>query len=283
MVGHGLHRVDERVKAGRSSPATTSRTSRLTWASTTCACPRRSAAQADLARPTASGFCYYHYWFAGRRLLERPFDEVLAPAGRIPFCLCWANENWTRRWDGRSASILLQQSYSEDDDRRHIQWLARAFGTTLRPGRRQAPVPGLPGRRPRRRPAHHPHLAGRGAEGGRGRDLPLSGGEPRRASDPTRPPWAWTRPPSSPPTGPCSAPGGADSPARRPIGRTWSTTPGWRTSPTTTTPSPGACWPSLARVPALSLRDADVGQLRSTSPGRGGAEGLHARRLRPLA
>jgi lipopolysaccharide biosynthesis protein len=74
------------------------------------------------------GFCYYHYWFGGRRLLERPFDEVL-DSGRpdFPFALCWANENWTRRWDGLEKSVLFRQSYGSEDDRRHGQWLARAF------------------------------------------------------------------------------------------------------------------------------------------------------------
>lgn len=86
-------------------------------------------AQADLAKANGiDAFCYYHYWFAGRRLLERPFDEVI-DSGRpdFPFLLCWANENWTRRWDGQERAVLVRQSYSEDDDRRHGQWLARAF------------------------------------------------------------------------------------------------------------------------------------------------------------
>ena len=64
--------------------------------------PEVRVAQADLARAHGiSAFCYYHYWFEGRRLLERPFDEVWA-TGRpdFPFCLCWANEPWTRAWDG---------------------------------------------------------------------------------------------------------------------------------------------------------------------------------------
>ena len=60
------------------------------------------AAQAAMATEYGiDGFCYYHYWVEGRRLLERPFDEVLG-SGRphFPFCLCWANENWTRKWSG---------------------------------------------------------------------------------------------------------------------------------------------------------------------------------------
>ncbi|HMK49110.1 MAG TPA: glycoside hydrolase family 99-like domain-containing protein, partial [Thermodesulfovibrionales bacterium] len=74
------------------------------------------------------GFCYYHYWFHGRRLLNRPLDEVLA-SGKpdFPFCLCWANENWTRAWDGRQGEILIEQRYSPEDDREHIRWLLNVF------------------------------------------------------------------------------------------------------------------------------------------------------------
>ena len=86
--------------------------------------------QADLARAHGiDGFVYYHYWFAGRRLLERPFDEVLA-SGRpsLPFCLCWANENWTSSWNAHDPStVLVAQRYSDDDDRDHLRWLSRAF------------------------------------------------------------------------------------------------------------------------------------------------------------
>lgn len=91
--------------------------------------PEARLGQAELAEAHGiSAFCYYHYWFNGRRLLERPLDEVLAskdPA--LPFCICWANEPWTRAWDGRSSQVLMAQEYSEDDDRRHARWLAAAF------------------------------------------------------------------------------------------------------------------------------------------------------------
>ena len=91
--------------------------------------PETRAAQAELARDHGiAGFCYYHYWFAGRRVLDRPFREVLASGEPdFPFCLCWANEDWTRAWDGRSGERLLVQEYSEDDDRRHIRSLLEAF------------------------------------------------------------------------------------------------------------------------------------------------------------
>jgi glycosyltransferase involved in cell wall biosynthesis len=85
--------------------------------------------QAELARAHGiHGFCYYHYWFDGKRLLERPFNEVLT-SGRpdFPFCLCWANEPWSRRWDGQPRDVLQPQTYSLDDDRRHIKWLIPAL------------------------------------------------------------------------------------------------------------------------------------------------------------
>jgi hypothetical protein len=87
--------------------------------------PETRKAQADLAREHGiHGFCYHHYWFNGRRILERPLDEVLA-SGRptLPFCLSWANESWTRTWKGHGDKVLLQQSYSPEDDLRHIQHL----------------------------------------------------------------------------------------------------------------------------------------------------------------
>ncbi|KAB0672328.1 glycosyl hydrolase [Oryzomonas sagensis] len=86
-------------------------------------------AQAELAREYGiGGFCYYHYWFNGKMLLERPFNDVLTSSKPdFPFCLCWANENWTRRWDGLEQEILMRQNYDDYDPIQHAQWLVQAF------------------------------------------------------------------------------------------------------------------------------------------------------------
>ena len=87
------------------------------------------AAQAQLASEYGiSAFCYWHYWFNSRRILERPFDEVLASGEPdFPFMLAWANENWTRTWDGGNEKQLLTQNYSDEDDIQHMVWLCKAF------------------------------------------------------------------------------------------------------------------------------------------------------------
>jgi lipopolysaccharide biosynthesis protein len=74
------------------------------------------------------GFCYHYYWFSGQRILHAPLDDMLAdPGSDMPFCLCWANENWTRRWDGADHEILLQQRYFPDDDLKFIQSVVPFF------------------------------------------------------------------------------------------------------------------------------------------------------------
>lgn len=91
--------------------------------------PETRMAQAELAREHGiGGFCYWHYWFEGKRLLERPFQEVL-DSGQpdFPFCLAWANETWSRRWLGEERDILQEQTYSFNDDARHAAWLCKAF------------------------------------------------------------------------------------------------------------------------------------------------------------
>lgn len=74
--------------------------------------------QAQLAREAGiEGFCYWHYWFAGKRLLERPFNEVLA-SGKpdFPFCLSWANESWKGIWHGADGRTLIEQTYPGVED-----------------------------------------------------------------------------------------------------------------------------------------------------------------------
>ena len=88
--------------------------------------------QARPSSPRGHGidaFCYFHYWFDGRRLLERPFDEVLGSGEPdFPFCLCWANESWTRAWDGKTSEVLIEQTYSRRGrPRAHPLALAEAF------------------------------------------------------------------------------------------------------------------------------------------------------------
>lgn len=91
--------------------------------------PEARERQAALARAHGiHGFCYHYYWFAGRRLLERPLDEVVASgAPDFPFCVCWANESWTRRWDGGEKRVLLAQTYSPELDRAFLEELVPLF------------------------------------------------------------------------------------------------------------------------------------------------------------
>lgn len=87
--------------------------------------PEARQMQADMAKDAGIyGFCYYHYWFNGKRLMNRPIDEILKSGEPdYPFMFCWANENWARNWDGSSNSVLMMQNYSDEDDINHINWL----------------------------------------------------------------------------------------------------------------------------------------------------------------
>jgi lipopolysaccharide biosynthesis protein len=92
--------------------------------------PEVRIAQADLARTHGiEGFCYWHYWFAGKRLLERPFNEVLKSGEpRFPFCLGWANDSWTGVWHGAGDRVLMEQTYpGKEDEEAHFRAVAEAF------------------------------------------------------------------------------------------------------------------------------------------------------------
>jgi len=93
--------------------------------------PEARAAQAELARAHGiAGFCYWHYWFAGRRLLELPFTEVLRSGEPdFPFCLAWSNQTWSGIWHGAPDRILMEQTYpGPEDHEAHFHALLEAFG-----------------------------------------------------------------------------------------------------------------------------------------------------------
>lgn len=86
-------------------------------------------AQQDLARQyEIDGFCYYHYWFNGHLIMEKPIEAMLNDKSEdFPFMLCWANENWHRNWAGKSNVVLIEQHYCKEDDIAHFKYLLPYF------------------------------------------------------------------------------------------------------------------------------------------------------------
>lgn len=87
--------------------------------------------QAELAMNYGiDGFCYYHYWFEGKLLLEKPLENMLKDKKVcMPFMLCWANETWSRTWTGSETEVLISQNYSESESEweQHFNYLLKFF------------------------------------------------------------------------------------------------------------------------------------------------------------
>ena len=86
--------------------------------------------QIDLANSYGLyGFCFYHYWFSGKKLLEKPVEMFLTEKNfSIHFCLCWANEHWTNAWANGNSKILMEQEYGNKKDwKEHFDYLLEYF------------------------------------------------------------------------------------------------------------------------------------------------------------
>ncbi|WP_290432761.1 glycoside hydrolase family 99-like domain-containing protein [uncultured Parasutterella sp.] len=84
--------------------------------------------QVDLAKSFGIyGFCFYYYWFDGKRALELPLNLFLDSNIQFPFCICWANENWSKKWDGGNNEVVLKQNYAQGFENNFILSLERTL------------------------------------------------------------------------------------------------------------------------------------------------------------
>lgn len=89
------------------------------------------AQQMELAKQYGIyGFCFYHYWFKGRKVLEKPLEKLVGKSIHLPFCLAWANEAWTKTWHGAKGNkeVLIRQTYGTKKDwEEHYRYLSTFF------------------------------------------------------------------------------------------------------------------------------------------------------------
>lgn len=86
--------------------------------------------QADLMKKyNVYGLCMYHYWFNGKKLLEKPMEILLDNKDiDLNYCMCWANETWARTWDGKEKDILIKQEYGDKEDWiKHLEYMMKFF------------------------------------------------------------------------------------------------------------------------------------------------------------
>ena len=84
--------------------------------------PSTFSEQAELAKKfDVDGFIFYNYWFSGSKILNKPIEIFMNENLDFPFAICWANENWTKNWDGGNREVLIEQNYEEGFERDYLQ------------------------------------------------------------------------------------------------------------------------------------------------------------------